>query len=318
VSVATAPPGLELLRCPTCHERLEGDDELRCTGCGRTYRVLDRIPRLLDETVPGVAAKAREAEGWAAMARDQGWYEPDDEVDAALPYLCRDLGWSDLTWKANEHSFGLLLGLLEPGLRVLEVGAAKCWGAPHVIGAGCSYVGTDILADPSIGLGRGAFYEREVGPFLRVQADGESLPFADGTFDVTYCVATLHHALDLGRMVGEMARVTRRGGHVAALNEGTRAVHRSGEAPEQAEERTYGINEHVHTLYAYLWAFARAGVLVRRVEQADGYAEMAERRIGGALLRVPAVGRSAATWFTQTCYGYQGATILGRRVWGRP
>jgi SAM-dependent methyltransferase/uncharacterized protein YbaR (Trm112 family) len=316
VSTVAALPALELLRCPTCHGSLGGEDVLRCAGCGRTYPVVDRIPRLLDETIPGVAAKAREAEGWAEMARDQGWYEPDDEVDAALPYLCRDLGWEDLTWKANEHSFGLLLPLLEPGMRVLEVGAAKCWGAPHVAAAGCTYVGTDILVDESIGLGRGAFYERDAGPFLRVQADGESLPFADGAFDVTYCVATLHHALDLGRMVGEMARVTLRGGHFLALNEGTRAVYRSGAAPDQAEERTYGINEHVHTLYAYLWAFARAGLVVRRIEQADGYEEMAGRRIGGRLLRAPVVGRSAATWFAQTCYGYQGASFVAHKVRG--
>src|SRR5262249_19309578 len=105
VSVASAAPGGELLRCPARRGAPRGDDELRCGGCGRTYPVLDGIPRVLDETVPGVADKAREAEGWAAMARDQGWYEPDDEVDAVLPYLTRDRGWDDLTWKANEHSF---------------------------------------------------------------------------------------------------------------------------------------------------------------------------------------------------------------------
>lgn len=316
MTVATAVPGVDLLRCPTCHGELDGDDTLTCRGCGRTYPVEAGILRMLDATVPGVAEKAREAEGWAAMARDQGWYEPDDAVDAALPYLCRDLGWEDLTWKANEHSFDLLLGVLEPGMRVLEVGAAKCWGAPHVVRAGCTYVGTDILADPNIGLGRGAFFEETAGPFLRVQADGESLPFADGAFDVTYCVATLHHALDLDRMVGEMARVTRRGGFAVALNEGTRAVYRSGDAPDQEEERGYGINEHVHTLYAYLWAFARAGLVVRRIEQADGYEEMAQRRIGGKLYRLPGIGRSTATWFAQTCYGYQGASFVTRRVRG--
>ena len=185
---------------------------------------------MLDETAPGVAEKRREAEGWVELARAQGWYEPDDAVDAELPFLSR-LGWDDDTWRANEHSFGLLLGVLKPGQRVLEVGAAKCWGAQHVIARGCTYVGTDILADANVGLGRGRFYEERVGPFLRVQADGESLPFADASFDVTYCVATLHHALDLGAMVGELARVTRPGGHVLALNEGTRAVWRSGDGP---------------------------------------------------------------------------------------
>ena len=313
-----ALPFLELLRCPTCGSRLEDDGPFACTGCGAAYPVEDGIPRMLDERAPRVAEKRREAEGWAAMARDQGWYEPDDEVDAALPYVNRDLGWENLTWAANEHSFGLLLELLEPGMRVLEVGAAKCWGAQHVIPRGCEYVATDILADAKIGLGRGAFYEERVGAFARVQADGESLPFASGSFDIAYCVATLHHALDLGAMVRELARVTRRGGHVLGLNEGTRAVWRSGNAPDQAEERGYGINEHVHTLYAYLWAFARAGVPVLRVEQADGYEELAGRRIGGKLLRLPLVGRSAATLFTQTCYGYQGVSLVGRKLLGRP
>ena len=59
-------------------------------------------------------------------------------------------------------------------------------------------------------------------------------------------------------MVGELARVTRRGGIVAALNEGTRAPYRSGANPEQEHEKELGINEHVHTMWAYLWAFARA------------------------------------------------------------
>ena len=92
-------------------------------------------------------------------------------------------------------------------------------------------------------------------------------------------------------MVREMARVTRRGGWVCALNEGTRALGAPGDVPDQAEEKGFGINEHVHTLYAYLWAFARAGLVVRRVEQAEGYDELAGRRIAGRLLA--AAGRGA-------------------------
>ena len=309
-------PLLELLRCPLCAGRLgkEGD-LLRCAGCGTAFPVEDGIPRMLDDRLPGIAAKRREVEGWVAMARSQGWYEPDDEVDAALPFLCRDLGWDDRTWRANEHSFSLLLERrARPGIRVLEVGAAKCWGAQHLVPFGCDYVGTDILADLNIGLGRGAFYAARVGGFERVQADGEHLPFASGSFDLTYCVAALHHALELGRMVREMARVTRRGGIVAALNEGTRAVGRSGDVPEQAEEKEFGINEHVHSLYAYLWSFARAGLLVRRVEQAEGYGELAQRRIAGRLLRLPLVGRSAATFFSQTCHGYSGVSLYARKL----
>ena len=308
---ARADAGSRLtLRCPVCGGRLAGADRLTCDGCGRVYPVVDGIPRLLDETLPGIGEKRAEIAGWVELAKEQGWYEPDDEVDRVLPYVCRDLGWDDRNWRANEHSFDLLLErFVRPGMRVLEVGAAKCWAAQHLIARGVEYVAADILDDPNIGLGRGAFY----GDFLRVQADGEHLPFEDGAFDLVYCVATLHHALDLGRMVSELARVTRRGGTVAALNEGTRALRRSGENPEQGREKELGINEHVHSLPGYLWAFAHAGLIVRRIEQAEGRVDLERRRIAGRLLRLPAVGRSAATLFSQCCHGYSGVSIYARK-----
>src|SRR5205085_9861135 len=112
----------------------------------------------------------------------------------------------------------------------------------------------------------------------------------------------------------ELARVTRRGGFVAALNEGTRAVGRSGANPEQEGERAFGINEHVHTLYAYLWAFWRNGLLVARVEQAEGEEVLERRRIAGPLLRLPLLGRSAATLFAQSCHGYSGVSLYARRL----
>ena len=92
----------------------------------------------------------------------------------------------------------------------------------------------------------------------------------------------------MAAMVREMARVTRRGGWVCALNEGTRALRAAADVPDQAEEKGLGINEHVHTLYAYLWAFSRAGLVVRRVEQAEGYEELrrpADRRPPAAAAR---------------------------------
>ena len=309
---------LELLRCPVCRGSVEDDGAtLRCRGCGAVFPVEDGMPRMLDDRLPGIEAKRREIEGWPAMARVQGWYEPDDDVDAHLPYLNRDLAWDDKNWRATEHSFTLLLDrYVRPGMRVLEVGAAKAWASQHLVPLGCEYVATDILADPVIGLGRGSFYEARVGAFGRVQADGEHLPFASDVFDVTYCIAALHHALDLTAMVREMSRVTRKGGWVCALNEGTRALGAASDVPDQQEEKGFGINEHVHTLYAYLWAFSRSGLVVRRVEQAEGYEELARRRVAGGLLRLPGVGRSAATFFSQTCHGYSGVSIYARR--GRP
>lgn len=302
---------VDLLRCPACGGVLgDREDALACGRCARRYAVENGIPRLLDEGAPGMEAKRREMAGWVELAREQGWYEPDDTVDLALPFVCRDLGWDDDDWRANEFSFAVLLErFVRPGMRVLEVGAGKCWAAQHLVPRGCEYVGSDLLADPNIGLGRGALYERRVGPFARVQADGERLPFADARFDLVFCVAALHHAVDVAAMVREMARVARRGGVVAALNEGTRPLLRSGEAAQQAEERSHGINEHVHSLPAYLWTFVRAGLVPVRIDRAEGYGLWEGRRA----LRLPG-GRTALTALVNLLGGYSGISVIARKL----
>jgi SAM-dependent methyltransferase len=308
-------PVLEILRCPVCGEPLTASDgELACAGCGARYAVEDGIPRMLDDRLPGIAEKRAEIAGWVEKASQEGWYRSDDAVDRVLPYVCRDLGWDDPIWRANEYSFERLLDhYVQPGDRLLEVGAAKCWAAAHLLPRGCEYVGTDILTDSYIGLGRGAFYAERVGDFPRVQADAEHLPFADESFDVTFCVATLHHALDLRAMVAEMGRVTRRGGVVAALNEGTRGLRSSADAPGQRGERELGINEHVHTVWAYLGAFARAGLVVRRLIPADGdFSRAARSRAGRLLLRLPR-GESLATIALHSFREYGGISLFASR-----
>jgi SAM-dependent methyltransferase len=301
------PNVLELLRCPLCRERLRDDGSaVVCLGCARSFDVDPAgIPLFLHDDLPGAREKKRELAGWVEKARAEAWYEPDDEIDRALPWVDPKLA-GDL-WLANAHSFSILLDrYLEPGLRMLEIGAAKCWAAPHVFARGCSYVGTDTLTDPNIGLGRGVFY----GDFPRIQADGEHLPFSDEAFDATFCVATLHHALDLGAMVREMARVTRPGGLVCGLNEGTRGLFASGDSPEQEEEKALGINEHVHTVWAYFGAFVRAGLQVRRIERAEGWPLVG---IGRVLERLPKVGMTLGTLVHLSTGRYAGVSIYSRK-----
>ena len=291
--------------CPVDRGALS--DGLACASCGREYESVDGIPRLLDPTAPGLDAKLRELAAWPALAREQGWYEADNRVDSALPFLNRDLGWDDRAWMATEHGFQLLLDrYVRPGDRVLEIGAAKSWASQHLLPRGCEYVACDLVVDPLIGLGRGSFFESRVGPYLRLQADAERLPFTGGAFDVAFCVATLHHALDLGAMVAELGRVTRRGGVVAGLNEGTRAPYRSGANPEQEHEKELGINEHVHTMWAYLWAFVRAGLWPVRLEYAQGQDELAQRNIAGKLLYA---GRLPSTLWALNAYAYSGLSL---------
>ena len=299
----------DFVRCPACRGPL-GDD-LVCESCGRGYASVDGIPRLLDPGAAGLDEKLREVAAWPELAREQGWYEADDRIDAALPFLNRDLGWEDRAWGATAHGFQLLLDrYIRPGQRVLEVGAAKSWASQHLVPRGCEYVASDLVVDPLIGLGRGRFFEERVGPYLRVQADAERLPFADASFDVVFCVATLHHAVDLRAMVAELARVARPGAVVAALNEGTRAPFRSSANPQQEHEKELGINEHVHTMWAYLGAFLRAGLRPVRLDYAEGRAELEQRNIAGRLLRL---GELPSTLWALNAYPYAGLSLYARR-----
>ncbi len=313
---AAAGPGpdpalVEILRCPFCRSRLgAAGAELSCPGCKRTFEVVDGIPLMLHRDLPGAETKLAEVAGWVEKAKLEGWYEPDDAIDSVLPFPAREIpGWTDLNWLANGHSFQVLLDRYvgaERGLRVLEVGAAKAWAAPYWRERGCEYVATDILVDAKIGLGRGAFY----GDFGRVQADGENLPFADGAFDITYGVATLHHALDLPRMLAEMARVTKPGGVVGGLNEGIRGLRRSSDNPAQDGEKALGINEHVHTVWGYAAAFRRARLTVRRVERAEGWPPVP---YGGLLSRIPKIGMTLGTIVHLSAAGYGSASFYARK-----
>jgi len=51
-----------------------------------------------------------------------------------------------------------------------------------------------------------------------VCGDGNALPFADGTFDLALCTYAFHHLPEPARVLGEMARVVRKGGRVAIVD----------------------------------------------------------------------------------------------------
>ena len=65
---------------------------------------------MLDDRLPGIAEKRAEIAGWAGDGEAPGLVRARTTRSTPhLPYLTRDLGWDDKTWRANEHSFSLLL-----------------------------------------------------------------------------------------------------------------------------------------------------------------------------------------------------------------
>ena len=127
-------------------------------------------------------------------------------------------GWSD-----RASTFDVLVGrataqAIEPlldaagvtaGMRVLDVGCGLGDLAAAGAARGAEATGTDLAE----GMVEAA---RRRHPGLRfVQADGEQLPFEDGSFDATVAAFVINHMPDAERGAAELVRVTRPGGRVA-------------------------------------------------------------------------------------------------------
>jgi SAM-dependent methyltransferase len=136
----------------------------------------------------------------------------DALTSATLKHL-RDEWWDDAFT-------AFLVERLRPraGNRILDVGCGT--GAveirlarlriPQVI-----MIGIDLVVD------RAVLAERQTdGHNLRASfaaADACKLPFPDGSFDCTFCVAVLQHVPDAAEALREFARVTAQGGRILAV-----------------------------------------------------------------------------------------------------
>jgi 2-polyprenyl-3-methyl-5-hydroxy-6-metoxy-1,4-benzoquinol methylase len=135
--------------------------------------------------------------------------ELDALTSSTLKHL-REQWWTDTFTE-------FLVETLRPraGKRILDVGCGTGIGEISLARMRLSQVqlfGVDLLVERVR-----AAAEAARGINARVHyaaADATSLPFSEGVFDSTYCVAVLQHIRDVGSAIAELARVTRKGGRL--------------------------------------------------------------------------------------------------------
>lgn len=153
------------------------------------------------------------------------------------------------------------------GLRVLDLGAGVGMAAFAFARSGAAFV-CAAEPDSSEEVGYRSLMGRppDALHLSIVESFGETLPFADETFDLVYCRQVLHHARHLDQMVAEMARVTRRGGQVLACREHVVRNRRDLARFLQSHPVHAMVgNEHAFRRKEYEGAFARAGLQLRTV-----------------------------------------------------
>lgn len=124
-------------------------------------------------------------------------------------------GGLDAVWRRN----ALDGAVLRPGQRVLDVatGTGKlALGAATRVAPGGEVVGLDPAAD-MLARARRATAGRKGARLTWVQADAETLPFADGTFDAVTIGFGLRNLPDVAVALREMARVAAPDGRVVVL-----------------------------------------------------------------------------------------------------
>jgi ubiquinone/menaquinone biosynthesis C-methylase UbiE len=117
--------------------------------------------------------------------------------------------------------------------RALEIGAGTGYFTLNLLRAGV--IDDAVAMDISPGMLRAldATAKRLDMNVRTVEGDAESLPFADGSFDLVLGHAVLHHLPDLGRAMEECARVLAPGGTMAFMGEPSRHGDRLAAAPKR-------------------------------------------------------------------------------------
>lgn len=183
-------------------------------------------------------------------------------------YLTRDLVDNCRRYAASgefRETLALLVKHAPDSRRVLDMPSGN--GIATYAFAMVGFEVTSVEPDASDMLGRGAIrHVLDAGGLDAeiIEAWGEDLPFADGSFDVVFVRQGLHHASKLPQMLAEISRVLRPGGVLLACRE--HVVDDYGKSlraflDSQADHQLYG-GENAFTLPDYRAAITGSGLAI--------------------------------------------------------
>ena len=145
------------------------------------------------------------------------------------------IGYGELGRQQVVAKLGRALGRRPPRFeRALEIGAGTGYFTLNLLSAGV--IARAVATDISPGMLRAleASADELDVEVETVRAEAGDLPFPDGSFDLVFGHAVLHHLPNLDQAFGEFARVLRPGGTLAFCGEPSRYGDRLATVPKRA------------------------------------------------------------------------------------
>ncbi len=158
------------------------------------------------------------------------------------------------------HDFAVAITFLalEPGERVLDLGAGPCWVSEWLQRLNVETVSVDIAVE-MLRVGR----ERLPGKPLVVGGDLEHLPFRRESFHKAVCLNAFHHLPDMPSGLSEIHRVLKPGGAVVFSEPGRG---HAGASTSTRATGEFGVTEQDILVTQFLEACTAAGFASARIK----------------------------------------------------
>lgn len=202
----------KLLCCPNCkHDLIKVEDAFKCLKCKKNYPIQNGIPNF--------SLTIKEKGMRLSQTKWDEKYKKDSTKNIVEELDFLDKKFFKVTWKQIEKQRRLKKGEL-----FLEIGCGTFYLGRHLAKLGYTIVGIDMSME-ALQLAKKVFEKEKIKNYLLVCGNVLHMPFKNSSFDLIYGAGVIEHFKDTQEAVGELARVTKKGGvsfnTVPYLNLGT-------------------------------------------------------------------------------------------------
>jgi SAM-dependent methyltransferase len=242
--------------CPRCDCVMPADADrgASCETCGIEFELRGGIWRCLsDERLAEVEPFLNQ---YRIVRERDGYRGFSGAACRALPHV-EDEDPQASSWRVRQSSYRTfrheVLGAPGRVLTVLDLGAGNGWLSYRLTRLGHRAVAVDWLDDEADGLGAWTQYDL---PFMCVQADFDSLPFAGGQFDLVVFNGSLHYAPDPAATLAAAAKLLAPSGTLVVMD--SPMFHRADDGRDMIRRQDaifradYGVVEVVRRGVGYL------------------------------------------------------------------